>query len=78
MFFYGLVVACIWEMLCYWSSTYPTDRYMGKALKASVFPPVPLILFFCLIGAYTTANTVYDIYAMMIFGVLGYFMKKFD
>lgn len=37
----------------------------------------PLILFFCLIGAYTTGNTVYDIYVMMFFGVVGYLFKKY-
>jgi len=38
----------------------------------------PLILLFCLIGVYSVANMVFDIYVMLIFGVLGYLMKKFD
>ena len=37
----------------------------------------PLILFFCLIGVYTVNNTVFDIYLMVIFGFVGYLMKKF-
>jgi putative tricarboxylic transport membrane protein len=37
----------------------------------------PLILLFCLIGVYTVMNSVFDIYIMLIFGVLGYLMKKF-
>jgi putative tricarboxylic transport membrane protein len=37
----------------------------------------PLILFFCLIGAYTNGNTVQDIYVMMVFGIVGYLFKKF-
>jgi putative tricarboxylic transport membrane protein len=37
----------------------------------------PLILLFCLIGVYAVSNTVFDIYIMVIFGVLGYLMKKF-
>jgi putative tricarboxylic transport membrane protein len=49
-----------------------------KLLKLRYSLLFPLILFFCLIGAYTTANTVYDIYTMVIFGVLEYFMKKFN
>ncbi len=37
----------------------------------------PLILLFCLIGVYAVSNTVFDIYIMVLFGVLGYLMKKF-
>jgi putative tricarboxylic transport membrane protein len=37
----------------------------------------PLILLFCLIGAYSVGNTVFDIYVMLVFGVLGYLMRKF-
>jgi putative tricarboxylic transport membrane protein len=48
-----------------------------KLLKLRYSLLFPLILFFCLIGAYTTGNTVYDIYVMMVFGVVGYLMKKF-
>jgi putative tricarboxylic transport membrane protein len=38
----------------------------------------PLILLFCLIGVYSVSNAVFDIYVMIIFGILGYLMKKFD
>ncbi len=37
----------------------------------------PLILFFCLIGSYSINNNVLDVTIMLIFGVIGYFMRKF-
>jgi putative tricarboxylic transport membrane protein len=37
----------------------------------------PLILFFCLLGSYTMKNAVADLIIMLIFGVLGYLMRKF-
>jgi len=37
----------------------------------------PLILLFCLIGAYSLNNNPVEIGLMLIFGVLGYLMKKF-
>jgi putative tricarboxylic transport membrane protein len=49
-----------------------------KLLKLRYSLLFPLILFFCLVGAYTTNNNVYDIYVMMLFGVVGYLMKKFE
>lgn len=38
----------------------------------------PLILLFCLIGVYSVSNAVFDIYLMIIFGIFGYLMKKFE
>jgi putative tricarboxylic transport membrane protein len=38
----------------------------------------PFIFLFCLIGAYTVGNNVQDVYIMIIFGVLGYLMKKYE
>ena len=36
----------------------------------------PLILLFCLIGVYSIGNSIFDIYVMIAFGVLGYLMRK--
>jgi putative tricarboxylic transport membrane protein len=38
----------------------------------------PLILFVCLIGAYVINNSTMDVALMFLFGVVGYFMRKFD
>jgi len=36
------------------------------------------IILFCLIGAYTINNGVADMYLMILFGIVGYLMRKFD
>ena len=36
----------------------------------------PLIVLFCLIGAYSINNSSFDVAMMLIFGVIGYLMKK--
>ena len=38
----------------------------------------PLILLFCLIGAYSVNNDVFDIAVMVVFGVVGYILRKFE
>jgi putative tricarboxylic transport membrane protein len=41
------------------------------------FPIIaPIILVFCAIGAYSVNNSSFDVVMMMVFGVLGYFLKK--
>ncbi len=38
----------------------------------------PLILYICLIGAYVINNSAIDVGIMLLFGVIGYLMRKFD
>ncbi|MBL8518523.1 MAG: tripartite tricarboxylate transporter permease [Betaproteobacteria bacterium] len=38
----------------------------------------PVILVICAIGAYTVNNSMFDVYMMLVFGVLGYLFKKLD
>ena len=37
----------------------------------------PMILLFCLIGAYSVSNQIFDVYLMLGFGILGWLMKKY-
>jgi putative tricarboxylic transport membrane protein len=38
----------------------------------------PIILVFCAIGAYTVHNSTFDVVMMLVFGVIGYLLKKCD
>jgi putative tricarboxylic transport membrane protein len=49
-----------------------------KVLKVPYYLLYPLILLFCLIGAYSLENNAGDVIAMLIFGILGFLMKKFQ
>jgi putative tricarboxylic transport membrane protein len=37
---------------------------------------LPLVILFCITGMYTVNNSVFDIWMMLIFGWLGFFMRK--
>jgi len=39
---------------------------------------LPAILLFCLIGSYSIRVSMVDIYTMLLFGVVGYLMKKYQ
>ena len=49
-----------------------------KVLKIPYFLLYPLILLFCLIGAYSLQNNAGDVVLMLVFGVVGYLMRKFQ
>jgi len=48
-----------------------------KLLKVPYAILFPLILLFCLIGAYTASNKIVDLYLMIFFGLMGYFLRKY-
>ena len=48
-----------------------------KVLKVPYYLLYPLIILFCLIGAYSIGNNTGDVIIMLIFGVVGYLMRKF-
>jgi len=48
-----------------------------KILKIPYPILFPLILLFCLIGVYSVNNNIYEVVIMILFGVVGYLMKKF-
>jgi len=37
----------------------------------------PLILMFCIVGVFASGNASFDVFLMVVFGVLGYLMRKF-
>lgn len=55
--------------------------FMARLLAyATVFPKglvAPLIMVFSVLGTYVNSNNVFDVWLMLAFGVLGYFMTAF-
>ena len=49
-----------------------------KVLRIPYFLLYPLILLFCLIGAYSLQNNAGDVVLMLVFGIVGYLMRKFQ
>jgi putative tricarboxylic transport membrane protein len=49
-----------------------------KILKVPYQILFPLILLFCVIGSYSLNYSTDDVLLMIFFGVIGYFLKKFD
>ncbi len=48
-----------------------------QVLKVPYYLLYPLIFLFCLIGSYSISNNVGDVVVMLVFGIIGYLMKKF-
>ena len=49
-----------------------------RILKVPYYFLFPLILLFCLIGSYTVNDRIVDVFTMILFGLVGYLMKKLN
>ena len=47
-----------------------------RALRVPYGILMPIIIIFCITGAYSLKNSVFDVFQMLVFGILGYGMKK--
>jgi putative tricarboxylic transport membrane protein len=56
---------------------YAGIRASNMILKVPLGILYPIILCLCLLGAYSLGNSAYDVLLAFIFGIVGYFMKKF-
>ena len=48
-----------------------------QVLKLPYRVMFPLILMFCIVGVFASGSAVFDVFVMVLFGVLGYLMRKF-
>jgi putative tricarboxylic transport membrane protein len=49
-----------------------------RALRVPYNVLMPLIIVFCITGAYSQGNKVWDVGLMLVFGVIGYLMRRLD
>ncbi|AZO93920.1 tripartite tricarboxylate transporter permease [Halocella sp. SP3-1] len=53
-------------------------KFFVKILKVPREYLSPIILMFCVIGAYGVGNKIFDVYLLIGFGILGYFLSKYN
>jgi putative tricarboxylic transport membrane protein len=75
--FWGVIVSMYVGNIMLLVLNLPLIGLWVKLLKVPYLILFPLILLFCLIGAYTVSNKVVDIYIMIFFGILGYLFRKY-
>jgi len=75
--FWGVIVSMYIGNIMLLILNLPLITIWVQVLKVPYKILFPLILLFCLIGVYTVMNSVFDIYIMLFFGIMGYLMKKF-
>jgi len=75
--FWGLVVSMYMGNAMLVLLNLPLIGIWVQVLKIPYRILMPLILLFCLIGAYSVTNSAFDLSLMIFFGGVGYLMRKF-
>jgi putative tricarboxylic transport membrane protein len=74
--FWGVVASMYIGNIMLLALNLPFIGLWVKILKIPYAFLFPLILIFCVIGAYSLSNNVADVIVMVVFGLIGYFFKK--
>ena len=75
--FWGVVTSMYIGNLMLLILNLPAIGIWVKILKVPYTIMFPLIILFCLVGAYSVNNNTADMMIMVFFGLLGYLLKKF-
>ncbi len=74
--FWGLVASMYMGNMFLLILNLPLIGMWVQVLKVPYRILFPLILLFCLIGTYSVNNSTLDLFVMVLFGIVGYFMRK--
>jgi len=75
-FFWGVVVSMYLGNLMLVILNLPLIPLWVRVLKVPYPVLFPLIVLLCMVGAYSLRNSIADILIMIVFGILGYLMRK--
>ena len=70
--YFGLLVAHLYLIILGMSCA----KVFAKAITVPKNLLMPIISLFCIVGSFAYANRLFDVMVMLIFGVIGYYMRK--
>jgi putative tricarboxylic transport membrane protein len=76
--FWGVIISMFVGNIFLLVLNLPLIGVWVKILKIPYGALFPLIILFCLVGAYSVSSTIFGMLVMILFGVLGYLMKKYE
>ena len=70
----GGLIGCVFLLLL----GYSTAPLLAKVVRIPRKTLFPVILVLCAVGAYANNGSLYEVFIMIFFGVIGYYMKRHD
>lgn len=74
---YTIFAACIIASILMLICEFYGMRLFAKILKVPKHILLPIVLVLCVVGAFGLSSRIFDVWAVIIFGAIGYFFVKF-
>jgi putative tricarboxylic transport membrane protein len=73
---WGMMAACFFANLLMWGLMTTTVRYIANLMYLPRSFVLPVVMMFCVIGSYALNNTMFDVWVMLLFGVIGFLLER--
>jgi putative tricarboxylic transport membrane protein len=74
---YGLFIALLVGNIANFTIASVGIRFFARVASTSKTIVFPVVSILCVVGSYAVQNSLFDVKAMLFFGIIGYFMRKF-
>ncbi len=73
---WAIIATCLLANILMWLLMTSSVRYIANLIYLPRSYVLPVVMVFCVIGSYALNNTMFDIWVMLLFGVLGFLLER--
>ncbi|MFN4170166.1 MAG: tripartite tricarboxylate transporter permease [Pseudorhodobacter sp.] len=73
---WGMIAACLLANIMMWFLMMASVRHIAGLIYMPRSFVLPVVMMFCVIGSYALNNTVFDVWVMLAFGVVGFLLER--
>ena len=73
---WGMIAACLLANILMWLMMTSSVKHIAKLIYLPRGFVLPIVMMFCVIGSYALNNTMFDVWVMLGFGVIGFLLEK--
>ncbi len=73
---WGMIAAALLANILMWLLMTSSVRYISALIYLPRSFVLPVVMMFCVIGSYALNNTMFDVWVMLLFGVIGFLLER--
>ena len=73
---WGMIATALLANILMWLLMTSSVRYISNLIYLPRSFVLPVVMMFCVIGSYALNNTMFDVWVMLLFGVIGFLLER--
>ena len=73
---WGMIATALIANILMWMLMTSSVRYIANLIYLPRSFVLPVVMMFCVIGSYALNNTMFDVWVMLLFGVIGFLLER--